>query len=135
MLRGNVPVKEMAVNRPTVAERIATRLFGRFMVQTYPYEPLFLRDLSLTIMKSVSIPVIYIGGVLSRDHLEKLMEDGFRFIQIGRATIRNLDYPKEMEAGDIDESDCDICNRCVAAMDGGGVICVTAQEDGVMQSR
>jgi len=127
MLRGNVPVKEMAKNRPTLFERIATRLFGGFMVQTYPYQSLFLREGSLKILKAVSIPVIYIGGVLSRVDIDQLMEDGFSFVQIGRATIRDPDFPKKLEAGEIQESDCDICNRCVAAMDGGGVICVTNQ--------
>jgi hypothetical protein len=31
-----------------------------------------------------------------------------------------------MQAGEITESDCDQCNRCIAAMDGGGVVCVSA---------
>jgi len=134
MLRGNVPVKEMARNRPTAAERIATRLFGRLMVQNYPYEPLFLRDSSLKILEAVSIPVIYIGGVLTKENLTQLMKDGFPFIQIGRATIRDPDFPKKMESGVLEESDCDICNRCVAAMDGGGVQCVTRFENPVSQS-
>ncbi len=125
MLRGNVPVKEMARNRPTAAERMATRLFGGFMVQTYPFQPLFLRELSLQILKTVTIPVIYIGGVLSNDGIGRLMADGFSFVQIGRATIRDPDFPKNIESGAVEESDCDSCNRCVAAMDGGGVYCVT----------
>ncbi len=131
MLRGNVPVNEMARNRPTITERIATRLFGRIMVQTYPYQPLFLHEYSIQILKAVSIPVIYIGGVVSKSGISRLMNDGFSFVQIGRATIRDPDFPKKLESGLVEESDCDICNRCVAAMDGGGVVCVTAEEAAV----
>lgn len=131
MLRGNVPVKEMARNRPTFSERIATRLFGRFMVQTYPYEPLFLHEPAGRILNAVSIPVVYIGGVVSGSGIRQLMDEGFSFVQIGRATIRDPDFPKKLDSGEIEESDCDICNRCVAAMDGGGVVCVTAVEDSV----
>lgn len=131
MLRGNVPVKEMARNRPTLTERIATRLFGGFMVQTYPYEPLFLHEPAGRILNAVSIPVVYIGGVVSGSGIRQLMDEGFSFVQIGRATIRDPDFPNKLAAGVIEESDCDICNRCVAAMDGGGVVCVTAEEDSV----
>ncbi|MCK5737105.1 MAG: NADH:flavin oxidoreductase [Spirochaetaceae bacterium] len=133
MLRGNVPVKEMARNRPSSGERIATRLFGGIMVKTYIYKPLFLRKQSLEILREVSIPVIYVGGVLSKIGIMELMEDGFSLVQIGRATIRDPDFPNNLESGIIEESDCDICNRCVAAMDGNGVVCVTAEEAAVNQ--
>ncbi len=133
MLRGNVPVKEMARNRPTASERILTRLFGGIMVQTYPYEPLFLREDAVKILDSVSIPVIYVGGVVSGKDISQLMDRGFSFVQIGRATIRDPDFPQKLIDRKIEESDCDICNRCVAAMDGGGVRCVTAEEESASQ--
>lgn len=131
MLRGNVPVKQMARNRPGAVERIATRLFGGLMVQTYPYEPLFLNEPAERILNSVTIPVIYVGGVISHSGIRSLMDRGFSFVQIGRATIRDPDFPKKLISGEVTQSDCDICNRCVAAMDGGGVVCVTAEEEAV----
>jgi 2,4-dienoyl-CoA reductase-like NADH-dependent reductase (Old Yellow Enzyme family) len=129
MLRGEVPVREMAANRPTLSERILTRLFGKLMVGFYPYKPLFLHAEALRILKEASVPVIYIGGVVSAPDLQTLMNDGFSFVQVGRATIRDPDFPKKLASGAILQSDCDACNRCVAAMDGGGVVCVTAVEE------
>lgn len=129
MLRGNVPVKEMAKNRPTASERIMTRLFGGIMVQTYPYEPLFLQDYSEKILDAVKLPVIYVGGVVSERGISQLMGQGFSFVQIGRATIRDTEFPNKLIKGEITESDCDICNRCIAAMDGGGVYCVSTDEE------
>jgi 2,4-dienoyl-CoA reductase-like NADH-dependent reductase (Old Yellow Enzyme family) len=73
--------------------------------------------------------VIYIGGAVSAIDLQTLMDDGFSFVQVGRATIRDPDFPKKLASGEILQSDCDACNRCVAAMDGGGVVCVTAVEE------
>lgn len=131
MLRGNVPVKEMAKNRPTASERIMTRLFGGIMVQTYPYQPLFLQDSSEKILDAVNLPVIYVGGVVSEKGISQLMKKGFSFVQIGRATIRDSEFPNKLIKGEITESDCDICNRCIAAMDGGGVRCVSAEEDSI----
>lgn len=133
MLRGRVPIKEMAAFRENAMVRLGLKLFGKLLVQYIPYEALFLFDGSAEIQQSVGIPVIYVGGVLSADHLQKLRSSGFQFIQIGRATIRDPDFPNRIATGELQESDCDICNRCVAAMEGVGVYCVS-QEEGLMKN-
>lgn len=125
MLRGNLPVKEMSNNQEDFLKRIGLRLFGRFMVPEHPYEPLFLLEGATKIKEAISIPVIYIGGTDSHSGINEVLNAGFDFIQIGRATIQDPDFVKKMASGEIIKSDCDHCNRCVAAMDAGGVYCVS----------
>lgn len=125
MLRGNLPVKEMSKNQDKLINKIGLKLFGRFMVPAHQYEPLFLLEGAKKIKSAVGIPVIYIGGAESIDGINELMESGFQFVQIGRATIQNPDFVKKLESGEITNSECDHCNRCVAAMDAGGVHCVS----------
>jgi len=95
------------------------------MVPEHKYKPMFLFAGALKIQESVSIPVVYIGGVESLADMEKAMEAGFSFVQIGRATIQDPDFVNKLMSGQITRSDCDHCNRCVAAMDAGGVYCVS----------
>ncbi len=125
MLRGNLPVKEMSNNQTSLLNRIGLKLFGRFMVPEHPYEPLFLLEGSKQIQAAVNIPVIYIGGTDSLSGMNQIMDEGFDFVQIGRATIQDPDFVKKLESGEITKSECDHCNRCVAAMDAGGVYCVS----------
>lgn len=125
MLRGNLPVLEMSSNQEKWIKKIGLKLFGRFMVPEHKYEPMFLFDGAKKIMAAVDIPVIYIGGVESLSGMKKAMTAGFSFVQIGRATIQDPDFVKKLESGEITKSDCDHCNRCVAAMDAGGVHCVS----------
>lgn len=125
MLRGNLPVNEMSSNQSAFLKRIGLKLFGRFMVPEHNYEPLFLFEGAKKIRAAVNIPVIYIGGADSLDGIIKIMKAGFDFIQIGRATIQDPDFVNKLASGDITTSDCDHCNRCVAAMDAGGVYCVS----------
>jgi len=127
MMRGQVPVMEMARNQSKLSMRLGVMLFGRLMVQRYPFEHMFLLDGARTIKDAVNIPVIYIGGVTSIDDINTAMDEGFGFVQAGRATIRDPQFVRKLERGEIRESDCDHCNRCIAAMDGGGVYCVTAR--------
>ncbi|MDH3902060.1 MAG: NADH:flavin oxidoreductase [Xanthomonadales bacterium] len=125
MLRGNLPVKEMSNNQKKLVNRIGLKLFGRFMVPEHQYESMFLFEGAKKIREAVGIPVIYIGGVESKTDMTKALDSGFDFVQIGRATLQDPDFVKKIESGEITQTKCDHCNRCVAAMDAGGVYCVS----------
>jgi 2,4-dienoyl-CoA reductase-like NADH-dependent reductase (Old Yellow Enzyme family) len=125
MLRGNLPVKEMSNNQEKLMNRVGLKLFGRFMVPEHAYEPMFLFEGAKKIKEAVQIPVIYIGGVESKADMIKARNGGFEFVQIGRATIQDPDFVIKLESGEITKTECDHCNRCVAAMDAGGVYCVS----------
>ncbi len=129
MLRGNVPTLEMARNQSDPLSRFGLILFGRFMVQQYKFRPMFLLEGARRIRAAVRIPVVYIGGVRSLAGLEAAAAEGFDFFQLGRATIRDSDFPRRLRSGEVTASDCDQCNRCIAAMDAGGLHCVTAKKD------
>lgn len=125
MLRGRVPTAEMARAESNPIMSAATWLFGRISVQTYRHERMFLLPGALRIQERCSIPVICVGGVESRADMEEAMARGIGFFQIGRATIRDPEFPRKLASDEITESDCDHCNRCVAAMSDGGVYCVS----------
>lgn len=134
MLRGNLPVKEMSSNQEKWVNRIGLKLFGQLMVPEHPYEPLFLFEGAKRINEAVDIPVVYIGGVESKANMTRVMNAGFEFVQIGRATIQDPDFAKRIQSGEITRTSCDHCNRCVAAMDAGGVYCVS-NELGFLNTR
>ena len=127
MMRGNVPIREMAANQPGLLLRLSTRLFGRLMVQRYPFRPLFLLEGARRMAEAVRIPVVYVGGILSREHMEEALRAGCRFVEVGRATVRDPAFVRRLRSGEIAESDCDQCNRCIAAMEAGGVRCISAE--------
>lgn len=125
MLRGNIPVKEMSGNQPKLVNRVGLKLFGRFMVPEHRYEPLFLLEGANRVRAAVKIPVICIGGVESLENMITARNAGFPFMQLGRATIQDPDFVRKLESGKMSRSECDHCNRCVAAMAAGGVRCVS----------
>lgn len=127
MLRGHVPVKEMVANQKDPVRKTGLLLFGKTMVQHYRYERLFLLSGALKIKEAVSIPVIYIGGVKDEKDILKVLDSGLDFVQLGRTLIHDAEFVNKMQSGKIEEPLCDHCNRCVAAMDGGGVKCVSRE--------
>lgn len=129
MLRGHVPLKEMIQVQEGLLYKAGLAVFGRVVVRRYPFEPLFLLPGARRIRDAVNIPVGYIGGVTSLEHMDSLVEEGFAFVQLGRSTIRRPDFIESLRTGSVCSSDCDHCNRCIAAMSADGVRCVTEDEE------
>ena len=125
MLRGGRPVREMARAQANLLYKLSLALFGWVMVRRYSFEPLFLLEGARRVRDAVRIPVGYLGGALSREHVDSLIAEGFAFVQLGRATIRDPDFVNNLAGGKVSASDCDHCNRCVAAMSAHGVECVS----------
>jgi len=128
MLRGNVPVAEMVKNQKQWFSKIGLFLFGKMLVQEYPFEKLFLLEGAEKIKDAVTIPVLYIGGILEKEDVSLALEQGFDFVQIGRALIHDPYFTMKMGNAKTDEQSCDNCNRCVAARDAGGVYCVSREK-------
>jgi 2,4-dienoyl-CoA reductase-like NADH-dependent reductase (Old Yellow Enzyme family) len=127
MLRGGVPVREMARAQEGLLARAGMALFGWAMVQSYSFEPCFLLEEARRIRDAVSIPVGYVGGVRSLHEMESLVAEGFAFVQLGRPTIHDPGFVDALRAGRTEVSGCDNCNRCVAAMSARGVSCFLAE--------
>lgn len=125
MLRGNVPLMEMVKNQKGWLSKMSLFLFGKFLVQEYPHKKLFLMQDALKIKEAVTIPVIYIGGILDGRDVNEVLDRGFDFIQVGRALIHDPDFTLKLKSKINHEAVCDSCNRCIASMDAGGVFCVS----------
>ncbi len=130
MMRGNVPYFEFAKSEKNPILALGMLLFGRFMVQEYPYHEMFLFNHAQKIRAAVKIPVILVGGINSLANMNRAMQAGFDFVELGRATVRDPHFVRKLEAGLISETDCDHCNRCIANMACGHLECVCLERDG-----
>ncbi len=128
MMRGNVPIREFVKAEKNPLQKLGLLLFGNIFVQHYPFQEMFLLDLARKVRESVEMPLVLIGGVCSLANMEQAMEEGFDFVQIGRATVRDPQIVSKLERGEVSASDCDHCNRCVGEMSGGPVRCVCLAE-------
>ncbi len=123
MLRGDVPVREMAAVQPGLAARVGLRCFGRVFVPRVPYADLFFLEGARRIREAVSIPVTYVGGVRTRAQIASLATEGFTLVALGRPLIAEPDLVARMARRETERSICEPCNLCIAEMDRGGVRC------------
>ncbi len=125
MMRGKLPKKEYIKYEKNMVTKIGLQLFSSIILKIVPFEEMFLFEQSKKIMHAVKIPVVYVGGVCSIDNMAQAMNEGFEFVELGRATIKDPNFVNKMISGEITASDCDHCNKCVAEMSSpNGVKCV-----------
>jgi len=59
------------------------------------------------------MPLILVGGVNRLSTIEAALADGFAFVQMGRALLREPELLLEMQKDSQRESLCIHCNKCM----------------------
>jgi 2,4-dienoyl-CoA reductase-like NADH-dependent reductase (Old Yellow Enzyme family) len=124
LLRGGLPLREMAAAQPDALSRLAMRSLGGLIVGRYEFEEGFFREQAARVRAAVRMPVALLGGLVSVDALRRAIGEGFDFVVLGRALVADPDLVSRMRSGELERTRCNACNRCVAEMDRGGVRCV-----------
>ncbi|THA29684.1 NADH:flavin oxidoreductase [Streptomyces sp. A1277] len=112
LFRGDAPVREFAANFP-VAQRLAIRALGRAFFRTYPYRPLYLLDDARRFRAALDLPLILLGGITDQDGMDRAMAEGFDFVAMARALLREPDLLRRIGRDAATASSCVHCNRCM----------------------
>ena len=118
LFRGDVPVREFAKVMPTMV-RPGLRVLGKAVMGNYPYEDLYMLPAArqfVPIMKNTKL--ILLGGITNREHIETGMREGFDFVAMGRALLREPDLVNKMIADPGTRSRCNHNNRCMVTVFG-----------------
>jgi 2,4-dienoyl-CoA reductase-like NADH-dependent reductase (Old Yellow Enzyme family) len=118
LFRGDAPVAEFAATQPTVL-RWGVRLFGRALFRTYPYRPLYFLDTARRFREALSMPLVLLGGVTDRAAMDTAMREGFDYVAMARALLREPDLIRRIERDSSTRSRCVHCNRCVPTIYSG----------------
>lgn len=89
-----------------------------------PFREGYNLETAAKIKQAVSLPIITVGGMRSRqflnDAIEKNMTD---FVSMARPLILEPNLPNKFRSGTSDTALCDNCNKCVVAVDTGPIQC------------
>jgi 2,4-dienoyl-CoA reductase-like NADH-dependent reductase (Old Yellow Enzyme family) len=96
--------------------RTAFRVAGKRFLIDYPFEEAYLLPLARQFREALTMPLVLLGGINRRDTIEAAMSDGFDFVAMGRALLREPDLVRRLEKGDSRESLCIHCNKCMTTI-------------------
>ena len=119
VMRGAMPLRTMAYYMDTRKFwwlKAFVRLFGRVVIPTVPYrEGYFLED-AKEFRAAVKLPLVYVGGMVSRGKMEEVLDAGFDALQMARALIHDTDFVNKLHSGELSCSGCRHSNYCIGRM-------------------
>jgi 2,4-dienoyl-CoA reductase-like NADH-dependent reductase (Old Yellow Enzyme family) len=127
LFRGEAPLKEFAATLPPAA-RLGFRFVGRRFLPEYPFEEAFFLPYARQFRDALAMPLILLGGISRLDTVERALDEGFAFVAMARALLREPDLVSRMEAGTATDSLCIHCNKCMPTIY-RGTRCVLVQGD------
>jgi 2,4-dienoyl-CoA reductase-like NADH-dependent reductase (Old Yellow Enzyme family) len=112
LFRGEAPVAEMAAMFPKPLDT-GIKLFGGRFFKEYPFEEAYFLPYARQFRAELSMPLVYLGGVNTLATITGALDEGFAFVQIGRALLREPDLLHEMQKDARHEALCIHCNKCM----------------------
>lgn len=116
VMRGSMPIHTMTHYMDCWWLKYGVRYGGgQMMIKNEPYKDLYFLDDAIEMRRNVKLPLIYVGGCVSRSGIEKVLCKGFCAVQMARALINEPDFVNRMAQGE-ERCGCDHSNYCIARM-------------------
>jgi len=130
VMRGKMPIDIMASHlREDRWMKPFIRCFGNLLIRPKPFSEAYFLEDALKVRQQVSLPLIYVGGMVSLEGIGKVLGDGFAFVQIARALINDPAFINKLKSGEITRSACQHSNYCIGVMYSGKMKCFQHEEN------
>lgn len=113
--RGDVPMAEFIASQPAIVG-LGLRIVGPRMFRTYPFEEAFFLPLARQFRDALTMPLILLGGVNTMETVDTAMAEGFEFVAMGRALLRDPMLVDKFRRGSAREGLCVHCTKCMATI-------------------
>jgi 2,4-dienoyl-CoA reductase-like NADH-dependent reductase (Old Yellow Enzyme family) len=118
LFRGEAPLQEFGATLPGPV-RFGFRFIGGRFLKSYPFEEAFFLPYARQFLDALSMPLILLGGITQLETIENALSEGFAFVAMARALLREPDLVARMEAGTATSSLCIHCNKCMPTIYSG----------------
>ncbi len=119
VMRGRIPTKTMCYYMPWSSwpQKIVVNLFGNKMIRQYDFEECYFLENAKKFRAELRCPLVYVGGLVSREGIERVLDAGFEMVQMARALVNDPAFVNKLREGDMStRSGCDHRDYCMARM-------------------
>ena len=119
VMRGAMPLKTLAYYMDMKKFwwlKAALHTIGRLLIPTVPFKEGYFLDDAKQFREAVKLPLIYVGGLISREKMEEVLDAGFQGLQVARALVHDTDFVNKLRSGEITCSSCKHSNYCIGRM-------------------
>ncbi|MBF6158849.1 NADH:flavin oxidoreductase [Nocardia cyriacigeorgica] len=115
LFHGEAPRKDFAKAFPGVMSW-GMRLGGRFFLREYPYREAYMLDLARQFRYELKMPLVLLGGITTAETMQRAMDEGFEFVAMARALLRQPDLLLRIQQDANTPSLCTHCNKCMPSI-------------------
>lgn len=117
VMRGAMPIKTLTHYMESWWLKWGVRLAGHLMIPTVPFKEAYFLEDALQFRKHIKeIPLVYVGGLVSRKKIDEVLDSGFEFVQMGRALLNEPGFVNRMKEEEQARCNCKHSNYCIARM-------------------
>ena len=123
VMRGTMPIRTLTHYMPWGYLPIGVRMVGKYMIPSVPFKEAYFLEDALRFRKALHMPLIYVGGLIARDKIEEVLNDGFQFVAMARALVNDPGFVNRMKTDAHARVDCGHSNYCVARIYTRDMVC------------
>ncbi len=124
VMRGIMPIKTLAAHAGSKIMGVFIRLFGKMMVPSIPFKETYFLENAKIFRANLKMPIVYVGGILSKENIDTVLEERFEAVAMARVLIKDPDFINNLKMEVYKKSSCDTCNHCIAVMYNGPFECI-----------
>ena len=123
VMRGTMPIRTLTHYMRWGYLPIGVRMVGKYMIPSVPFKEAYFLEDALKFRKALHMPLIYVGGLIARDKIEEVLNDGFQFVAMARALVNDPGFVNRMKTDAHARVDCGHSNYCVARIYTRDMVC------------
>lgn len=117
VMRGAMPIKTLTHYMDIWWLKYGVKLVGRMMIPAVPFKEAYFLEDALRFREAMpDYPLIYVGGLVSRQKIDMVLDHGFEFVQMGRALLHDPAFVNKMKEQGIEKCGCKHSNYCIGRM-------------------
>lgn len=116
VMRGEMPIRTITYYMTCWWLKYGVRLVGKYMIPSVPFREAYFLEDALKFREALDIPLVYVGGLVSRQKIEEVLNHGFEVVQMGRALLNEPDFVNRMRQEENARCNCRHSNYCIARM-------------------
>ena len=88
-------------------------MIGRRLFRNYPFEEAFFLPLARQFRRVLHMPLILLGGINTMSTVESALDEGFEFVAMARALLRDPGLVNSFRTEQATEGSCIHCMKCM----------------------
>ena len=120
VMRGAMPIKTLAHYMDMKSFwwlKLGLHVAGKWMIPTAPFKEAYFLEDAKQFRAELSLPLIYVGGLVSRTKIDEVLNSGFELVQMARALVHDPAFVNNMKTSDENyRNGCKHSNYCIARM-------------------